>query len=276
MSESLIESFLAIKETVRRLRAPDGCPWDQKQTHQSLRPYSIEEASEVVDVLDRVHDDKLLSQDIPLKNHLVEELGDLLLQILLHSEIAEGHGTFTIQDVMDSLRDKLIRRHPHVFGTEIAETSEDVIKNWEAIKQKEKAAPEHLLDTVPRSLPTLPRAQKIIDKVTKVGFQWPSALDSFGKLEEEVRELKQALVEKHSQAELEGEIADVLFCAINIAQLSKIDADSALRSGLAKFERRFNHVEAGIKSRGKKLEESTLAEMDEFWDEAKRLERAGK
>lgn len=275
-----IEKLIA---TVHRLRAPGGCPWDREQTHQSLRQYLIEEAYEVLDVLDQVDTSDRLKDD-RVKSSLREELGDLLLQILLHSEMANEVGAFDVFDVAQALDEKLIRRHPHVFGDVKVDDSSSVIANWEKIKAKEKAEKKDAsaLDGVPKGMPSLQRAARVIEKVTKVGFQWPDMNGPLDKLQEELDELRvevQALEKKAGDEALReqvaGELGDLFFSLANVAYLMKISPEDALRGTLMKFESRFKHVEARLRAQGKTPEQSTLEEMDKYWDEAKAAAKVG-
>lgn len=273
-------------QTVHRLRAPGGCPWDQKQTHQSLRPYLIEEAYEALDVIDRIGTvDDLKREDI--RAAFREELGDVLMQVLLHSEMASETGAFDIHGVAAALNEKLIRRHPHVFGEVKADSAESAVANWEKQKAAEKAKnPEaSQLDGVPKGLPALQRATRVIEKVTRVGFQWSDLQGPLAKLEEEMNELKAEVQawEKASTDDrarlaerIEGELGDLLFSAANIGFLTGRNPEDALRSTLARFEGRFRHVERRLKEQGRSPEQSNLEEMDRYWDEAKRLEREAK
>jgi MazG family protein len=272
-----LEAIDRVVETVHRLRAPGGCPWDQKQTHLSLRPYLIEEAYEALEALDRVDSAEKL-KDSTVRDPLREEFGDVLMQILLHSEMASETGAFSFADVARTLDEKLVRRHPHVFGEVEVSGSDEVVKNWDAIKKQEKAAagaeekPKSVLDGIPKGLPALMRAEKTIDRVTKVGFQWPDLEGPLGKLEEEIRELS-AAIRAGKQKDIEEEVGDLLFSVCNVAFLTKTRPEDALRTFLAKFESRFRFVEDSIRAEGKKLEESTLAEMDRYWDLAKNKEK---
>lgn len=282
------ESLSAIKEllqTVHRLRAPGGCPWDREQTHATLRPYLIEETYETIEVLDQIKTPSDLKNP-SLKKAFIEEWGDVFLQILLNAEVAsENDPEITIEAIAKSLNEKLIRRHPHVFGEVEVKGSGDVVTNWEQIKKSEKqnasgtsAASEPLpllLSSVTRGLPPLSKAMKIIAKVTKVGFQWPDLKGPVEKLEEEVRELKHELDKgdpKENLPKIESELGDVLFNICNIAHFLKLDPEAALRSTIKKFESRFNHVETGLRLKGTTLEQSNLKEMDALWDEAKAKE----
>jgi tetrapyrrole methylase family protein/MazG family protein len=279
--EATLHAFSEVLKTVARLRGPGGCPWDGEQTHQSLRKFLIEEAYEVMDVLDQIQTPSALNES-DLNYAFREEWGDLLLQILLHAEIAsESRNDLGFEAIAKTLNEKLIRRHPHVFGEVTVSGTEEVLKNWDQIKKAEKGHTEKLesvFDSIPKSLPPLPRTEKIIGKVTKVGFQWPDLKGPLEKLEEETQELKSALEgadlkDATTRKKVESEIGDVLFSVTNIAYLTKIDAEGALRSTLNKFESRFRHVESRLHEKGSSPAQSTLEEMDHFWDEAKALER---
>jgi tetrapyrrole methylase family protein/MazG family protein len=277
--EASLDAIRALLKTVHRLRAPGGCPWDREQTHQSLRQYLIEETYETIEVLDQVKTPEDLNTKPLLRQAFIEEWGDVFLQILLNAEVAsETNPAVTIEQIAQTLNEKLIRRHPHVFGETKVGDSAEVVKNWDAIKKTEKAETESVLDGVSKGLPSLPRTMKVIQKVTKVGFQWPDLTGPTEKLQEEVQELKEAL--SHSDlepeeflAKVESEIGDVLFSTCNIAYFLKLDPETSLRSTLRKFESRFRYVEARLKENGKTPKESSLAEMDLFWDEAKKIER---
>jgi tetrapyrrole methylase family protein/MazG family protein len=290
ISQQQVEALTHMIQTVHRLRAPGGCPWDMKQTHQSLRQYVIEEAHEVLDVLDRIDSSEKLKSDPQLAATFQEELGDLLLQVVLHSEIASENGTLDIFSVAQGLADKLIRRHPHVFGEVQVEGAEGVLQNWEKQKAAEKAAKSaeaSVLDGLPRSLPALQRTTRLIDKVTRVGFQWndlngplEKLAEELGEFQHEVRELEARKTSGDASAEdlrkkAQAELGDLLFSLCNIGFLLKLDPEDALRGTLHRFEGRFRHVENRLRENGKKPEESTLEEMDRYWDEAKRLDRAG-
>ncbi|MGZ3697920.1 MAG: nucleoside triphosphate pyrophosphohydrolase [Bdellovibrionota bacterium] len=289
MTQSKLESLTRLVETVHRLRAPGGCPWDRAQTHQTLRQYLIEEAYEVLDVLDQVHSKDDLKKE-KVKNSFREELGDLLMQVLLHSEMANEEGAFDFYDVAATLDDKLIRRHPHVFGEAKADSAESAFQTWEKQKAKEKSAnPEaSVLDGVPKGLPALQKAARVLEKVTKVGFQWNDMHGPLGKVEEELGELKaevlaleaamknKAAGEAPARAKVEAELGDLFFTLCNVAYLLKVSPEDSLRSTLARFETRFRHVERRLKETGRTPDQSSLEEMDTFWDEAKREEKSRK
>jgi dephospho-CoA kinase len=287
-----LQKLQALVETIHRLRAPNGCPWDRAQTHQSLRQHLIEEAYEVLDVVDQIHTSDDLKKE-KVKNAFREELGDLLMQVLLHSEMANEVGAFNVFDVAQTLNEKLIRRHPHVFGDAKADSADHALKNWEKEKAKEKTAPgASCLDGVPKNLPALQKAARVIEKVTKVGFQWDDMNGPLSKVEEEFSELRTEIFkleefQKSSAAanpesaaqetalrqRIEAEMGDLLFTLSNVSFLMKVNPEDALRSTLARFEKRFRHVESRIKGLGKTLEQSELAEMDVYWNEAKKLEK---
>ena len=257
MSGEKFEKLLGI---MARLRAPGGCPWDREQTIQTLRPYLIEEAYEVLDAIER--------EDW---EHLPEELGDLQLQIVFQSQIASEQGGFSIDDVLDRITEKLIRRHPHVFDTESIETAGGVVKRWEEIKAEEKAGsvePESILDAVPRSQPAMLEAQDIGKKAAKVGFDWGGLSDVLAKLQEEVGELAEA--EKSGDRDhIEDELGDLFFVAVNIARTLKLNPELALRRSNRKFRSRFGYIERGLAAQGKSLEEASLDEMEDLWQQAK-------
>lgn len=251
-----------------RLRSPGGCPWDREQTHESLATYLLEETYETLEAID--------SGD---RDHLREELGDLLLQVVFHARIAGEHPAdpWTIEEVAAGIRDKLVRRHPHVFGeTEVSGTGE-VLRNWEQIKQQERADAgrerRSALDGVPRHLPALLRAQRVQEKAAGVGFDFPEAAGAWEKVEEEVHELR-ALVEGEATVEQrEEEFGDVLFALVNYARFTGVNPENALRRTLDKFQRRFAHVEARLAEQDRSFDEADLAEMDGYWDEAKAGEK---
>ncbi|MCM0606221.1 MAG: nucleoside triphosphate pyrophosphohydrolase [Xanthomonadaceae bacterium] len=274
------QAILDVVETVRRLRAPDGCPWDQAQTHLTLRPFVIEEAYEVLAVLDQILNDEQVNEP-KISAQLKEELGDLLMQVLLHSQMTSEKSAFDFFDVAQTLNDKLIRRHPHVFGDKKANSVDAALVNWEKEKQKEKAPHESILDAVPKGMPALPRTTRVIEKVTKVGFQWPDLQGPLAKLDEEMGELKEEIKDVKGKlapldprrARIEAELGDLLFSVCNVAHMLGVSPEDGLRSTLTRFERRFKHVESSLKSIDKLPEQSTLEEMDEFWNQAKVLEK---
>ena len=249
--------FVKLCEIVAKLRAPGGCPWDREQTNESLLPATIEEAYEVAEAARAKND-----------AHFREELGDLLLLVVMHAEIAREGGRFQIDNVITEVTEKLIRRHPHVFGEGNARGSGAVLKQWEAIKREEKKADTHYLASLPRALPALMRAQKTQNKVARVNFDWADLCDVIAKVEEELGELKSA-IENKDQKSIEDETGDLLFAVVNLSRKSKLDAESALQAATDKFIRRFNLLEDALKKRGKKLGEVDLDELDAIWNKVK-------
>ena len=256
------DHFAKLVEIVAKLRAPGGCPWDREQTNQSLLPATIEEAYEVAEAA-RARNDA----------HFREELGDFLLLAVMHAEIAKEAGRFNINDVIGEVTEKLIRRHPHVFGESDARDSGAVLKQWEAIKREEKKSDSHYLASLPRALPALQRAQKAQSKVARVNFDWTELGDVIAKVEEELGELKEA-IESENKPAIEDEVGDLLFAVVNLARKCQLDAESALQAATDKFVRRFNLLEDELKARGKKLGEVDLAELDEIWNEIKKAPNA--
>ncbi len=249
---------------MRRLRAPGGCPWDAEQTHASLKRYLVEECYEVIEAIDTGNDALLR-----------EELGDLLLQPLFHAAIAEERGAFTIDDVLDTLADKLIRRHPHVFGDEEIRTSDEQVANWERIKKEEKGEERRsALAGVPPHLPALLKAQKITEKAARVGFDWEHVDQVFAKVLEELHELEETLSSR-DQERMEAELGDLLFAIVNLGRFLSVNPEDALRKTIQRFSTRFAHVEDTLHGRGVQLKDATLDEMEALWQEAKEKERQG-
>lgn len=257
---------------MRALRTPEtGCPWDLEQTFETIAPYTIEEAYEV--------DDAIRSGDMA---GLQDELGDLLLQTVFHSQIASELELFSFEDVVQSICDKMVRRHPHVFGDSNVENAEAQTNAWEHIKAQERAAKSEsqqslaasALDGVPLAQPALLRALKLQKRAARVGFDWPSTYEVLDKVQEESKELVSAYTEGTSQDHIEEEFGDLLFVMANLARHMKIDPEEALRKANRKFERRFHGVEAKLAARGKRPAESDLSEMDQLWNEVKADERA--
>lgn len=253
----ITDQFAKLCAIVAKLRAPGGCPWDQEQTNQSLLPALIEEAYEAAEAA-HAQDDA----------HFREELGDLLLLVVMHAQIAHETGRFGIHDVIEHVSDKLIRRHPHVFGTSEARDAGAVLKQWEAIKREEKNPGLHYLSSLPKALPALVRAQKAQAKAARVNFDWTALRDVIAKVEEEFGETKEA-IESRQEERMEDEIGDLLFAVVNVARKCKIDAETALQFATDKFVARFNRLEDELKTRGRKLGEVELAEMDAIWNEIK-------
>ncbi|MCX7016421.1 MAG: nucleoside triphosphate pyrophosphohydrolase [Candidatus Sumerlaeota bacterium] len=254
------DPFRRLVAIMARLRAPGGCPWDREQTHQTLRQYMIEEAHEACDAIDREDDRELRL-----------ELGDVALQVVFHAQIAAEEGRFTIDDVMNAICEKLIHRHPHVFGEVTVADSGEVLVNWEKLKTEEKpdsSAPSSLLDGIPKSLPALHRSQRMQEKAARVGFDWPSAEEAFPKIEEEAGELRRAMESSDSERQAE-EIGDLLFSVVNFARLKGLNAEELLHSAAAKFDARFRALEARVRRQGRRLGDMTLDEMDAIWNELK-------
>jgi len=254
-------AFNKLCEIVAKLRAPGGCPWDREQTHESLLPQLIEEAYEVAGAV-RAKDDA----------NFREELGDLLLLIVMHAEIAQETGRFQIDNVIGDVTEKLIRRHPHVFGTSDARDSGAVLKQWESIKRAEKTS-KHYLDSLPTALPALMRAQKTQSKVARVNFDWSEPGEVIAKVEEELSETKQAIASQDGEA-MENEIGDLLFAVVNLARKCKLDAESALQTATDKFVARFNRLEDALRAQGKRLGDVDLAELDAIWKQIKEMTKS--
>ncbi len=243
-------------EIMRRLLAPDGCPWDREQTLETLRPFVIEEAHEVVDAIDR--------KDL---EDLCEELGDLQLQIVFQAALAERAGAFGIDDVVSAICTKMVRRHPHVFGDEDAKDSGEVLARWEELKAKEKAG-RGVLDGVPRAMPALLRAQRVGEKAAHIGLDWPDVQGPRDKLDEELRELDEAIAQGDKHA-MQGELGDVLFALVSVARKHGLDAEAALRGTLDRFSARTERVEALLRERALDPRQLPAAELDALWREAK-------
>lgn len=252
------KAFDRLVSIMNRLRQPDGCPWDQEQTHRSLRQYLLEETYEVLETLD--------NEDFP---ELKEELGDLLLQVVFHAQLAKEEGVFTIEDVIEGINEKLIRRHPNVFGDAVINTAEEQTRNWELLKKKEGRS--SAIQGVPKELSALMRAWRIQQKAAQVGFDWDDIADVWAKVEEELSELKEA-ARSGNPDEIEDELGDVLFALVNLSRFLKLNPEDALRRTIQKFRTRFQEVEQELKSRGKSPEESNLKEMDEIWNLIKKNE----
>jgi len=260
--------FEKLVEIMSKLRGPDGCPWDKQQDRNSLKPMLVEETYEVLEAIDN---------DDP--DGLSEELGDLLLHIVFQAQLGKEDNTFDIDTVLDGICDKLIRRHPHVFGDETASSPEEVIKNWEAIKAQEKTrklkdrTPEQrsLLEGIPSKLPAIHEAHQIASRAARVGFDWPDIQGVFDKLEEETHELREAMTgpENSRQSRLEDEIGDLLFVIVNLARFLKIDSESALKRANRKFKVRFQSMEAKLAGEGRSLDGTSLDEMQSLWEQAK-------
>lgn len=255
---SQVSPFNQLCEIVAKLRAPDGCPWDREQTNETLLPGLIEEAYEVAGAV-RARDDQ----------NLREELGDLILLAVMHSQIADESGRFNINEVLRGVTEKLIRRHPHVFGKSGVRDTDGVVKQWEAIKREEKdSSGSYYLADLPAALPALMRAQKAQKKAARVNFDWTEISDVVAKVDEELAEAKEAIASRDPSA-IADEIGDLLFAVVNLARRSKLDAETALQTATDKFVSRFNKVEDELRGRGKKLGEAGLEELDQIWNAVK-------
>ena len=252
------KKFEELVEIVEKLRAPDGCPWDREQTNQSLLPYFIEEVYELIESVDEENWDTVK-----------EELGDLLLHVVFQASIGEDEGKFKLADSLTNVNEKLVRRHPHVFGDAKADAAFHAKQNWEAQKHKEKGRKSRL-DGVPKNLPALVRAQRLQQKASYAGFDWDEVEQVWDKVHEEIQELKDAQ-SNEAKEHIAEEIGDVLFAVVNLARYLDIPAEDALRKTNQKFTSRFSKVEEGIKAQGKELEDVTLEEMDAIWEMAKKI-----
>ncbi len=257
------KGFKELVELMSKLRGPGGCPWDGEQTHDSLKPYLIEETYEVIEAIDEGSPEMLK-----------EELGDLLLQVVFHSELARERGEFDISDVMEGLINKLVSRHPHVFGDAEAKSAEDVLTQWYKLKAEEKKVKERdsVLAGVPPHLPSLQRAHKISQKAARVGFEWGHIDQVFEKVKEEIMEFEQA-VEKNSPEEMESELGDILFSLVNVGRFLEVNPEEALRKTISRFIKRFRYIEESLAQKGKDFKDTSLQEMDQLWNEAKSLEK---
>lgn len=263
--------FERLVEIMARLRGPEGCPWDREQDLDTLKPMLIEEVYEVVEAVDQ--------RDYP---GLAEELGDLMLHVVFHARLGEESDRFTIDDVLDGICEKLVRRHPHVFGDDDAADADQVLRNWEAIKKQEKEARGQtsqerpsVLDGIPTALPALHEAHKISSRVARVGFDWPDIEGVFGKLDEEIDELREAIAgpgDALSAKNIEAEVGDALFVLVNIARFLNVDSESALKRSNRKFQKRFRFVERALARVGKTAEDASPGELEAMWQEAKKAE----
>jgi tetrapyrrole methylase family protein/MazG family protein len=249
-----VERIRQLVDVVRRLRSPQGCPWDREQTHASLRATMLEEAYEVLEAIDE--------QSMP---KLREELGDVLLQVLMQSDIAAQSGDFTLGDVADAVREKLVRRHPHVFGTTVVSGSDEVVRNWEALKAAEYGR-ESALDGVQRSLPALQWAWSLQRRAANVGFDWPDVNGALEKVREELQELREAPTVESREAEF----GDLLFSLVNVARKLGMNPEDALRGATGRFEARFRMMEQRAKTEGRELKDLPIEEMDQYWEAVKR------
>jgi len=250
--------FEELVDIVAKLRGPDGCPWDREQTRESLKPFLIEEFYELIDAIDENDNDGIK-----------EEMGDLLFQIVLQSQLFSEEGEFDVNEVIDGIARKMVSRHPHVFGDKVIETSDEVEKWWKEHKRREGKVYDSAIGGVPRSLPALLRAQKIQLKASKAGFDWDSIGDVFGKIEEEINEFREA-VERNDPDKIEDELGDLLFVLVRVANFVDVNPEDALRRTIRKFIGRFSYVENKASKQGRELSGMTLAEMDVLWNEAKK------
>lgn len=261
--EEALRDWVTFRQIIAKLRGPDGCPWDQKQTHESLKKYLLEETHEFLAAVDAEDDFAM-----------VEELGDVLLQVFLHAQIGEDNGYFTLEEVLVSISEKMIRRHPHVFGDVSVEDADAVVANWEAIKKEEKGAigDEPLLKSEYRPESALQTSYNYQKKAATVGFDWPNVEDAWDKFAEEWQEFREEITNGEATSRMD-EFGDVLFTLVNLARFYKISPEEAMLHANEKFARRFNFVESSVKNSGKAFSDFTLDELDLFWDEAKRLEK---
>lgn len=255
------EPMEALRRTIAWLRCDQGCPWDRKQTHSTLKRYAIEESHELADAVDTGDPAKIR-----------EELGDLLLQVVLHAQIGAETGAFDLDGVARGITEKLLRRHPHVFGDAVAETPEAVLETWEKTKEKEREGrPEGLLDGVPRHLPALARANRLAERAARVGFDWPDIAPVLGKLKEEIRELEEEMARETPVPErLSAELGDVLFAAANLGRHLGLEPEESLQQTNTRFTNRFRHIEARLTEQGLTPSQATLEQMDVLWEEAKK------
>jgi len=253
-------AFRKLVGLMAALRGPEGCPWDRKQTPESLKPFLVEECYEVVDALDEGRPDKIK-----------EELGDLLFQILFHARIAEEQGHFSIDDVITAIHEKMIRRHPHVFGDEKLATDKEVLANWEEIKKKEKGHEDRksVLEGVPKELPSLLRAHRLQERAARVGFDWNHLNEALPKLDEEIAEFKESLKEENA-GKIEEELGDLFFTLVNISRFLGVNPDEALRKTISKFIRRFRYIEEHAENAGRSLNDMSLDDMEKLWQESKK------
>ena len=261
-----LEKLETLVEIMDRLREPGGCPWDREQTYRSLRGYLLEEAYEALEALDQVEQDEGAA--------LCEELGDVLLQIVFLSRLAKEQRRFTIDDVVRSITEKMIRRHPHVFGDQAAEDSEQVLEQWEEIKRREKAAKgltarKSILDGLPAALPALVRAQRLGTKAARVGFDWAGPAEVLAKVDEEWGELREA-IDAGQPAHTEEELGDVLFCTVMLARKLGIDPEAALQGANRKFGRRFRWIEQQLEAQGVAISDAGIDRLESLWGDAKR------
>ncbi|RMG71796.1 MAG: nucleoside triphosphate pyrophosphohydrolase [Nitrospirae bacterium] len=252
-----MDAFDRTVEIMRKLRSEKGCPWDRKQTHQTLKSYLIEEAYELMEAIDEQDPEKMK-----------EELGDLLFQIVFHAQLADERGEFNIRDVLEAINQKMVARHPHVFGTDRLNTAEQVLKRWDEFKKREGKLQESLLEGVPKAMPSLLRAKKVQERASKVGFDWSEVSEVLEKVKEEFSEFIESL--RHGRKdEIEEELGDLFFSLVNLSRFVSINPEDALQKTTTKFIKRFQYIEQEAKRKGKRLEDMSLEEMDALWEEAK-------
>lgn len=256
----MTKNFDSLVDIMEKLRSEEGCPWDKIQTHDTLKRYLIEETYELIEAIEN-RDYKAIK----------EELGDLLLQIVFHSKIAKDEGNFDINDVIETISKKMISRHPHVFGESSFKSPEEVLNQWDDRKKEEGKLQESILEGIPLALPALLRAYKIQSRVAKVGFDWKNVEGVLEKIEEEIRELKEA-ISYEKKEKIEEELGDVLFSIVNVARFLKIDPETALRKTNRKFEERFRKLEQIVSEQGKNIKEMSISEMDNIWETIKKFE----
>jgi tetrapyrrole methylase family protein/MazG family protein len=266
VSETANELFGELVAIMARLRGENGCPWDREQTHESIKPYFVEETYEVLEAIDEGNAGKLR-----------EELGDVMLQVVFHARMAEEAGLFSIADALTAINQKLIRRHPHVFGDVRADTPQEVLFNWEQIKKTERTKANgqaSALDGVPRELPALLRAHRLQEKASRMGFDWKEAQEVLLKVDEELNELRSAMQSEQADR-MEAELGDLLFSLVNLSRFIAVNPEEALRKTIARFISRFRYIEEALARQGKSPSQVTLQEMDALWDEAKARNREG-
>jgi tetrapyrrole methylase family protein/MazG family protein len=254
------EKFLELVNIIKKLRAPGGCPWDREQNLYSLKEYLIEETYELIDALDNKNID-----------NIKEELGDILLHVIFHSNIAEEEKLFDLKDVISTISEKMIRRHPHVFGDVIVKDTNDVLKNWDKIKEDEKKERVSVFDAIPTGLPPIQKSFEIQKKVSKVGFDWSNKEDCMSKVKEEFKEFNEA-IKLGDKNRIEDELGDLFFSLINISRFLKVNPDYSLRKANNRFMKRFKFIEQELENQGKELENVSLEEMEALWNKAKDTE----
>ncbi|QDP38832.1 bifunctional methyltransferase/pyrophosphohydrolase YabN [Radiobacillus deserti] len=259
--EQLSHQFFRLREVIAQLRGPNGCPWDKEQTHESLRKYLLEEAYEFIEAVDGLDDDGM-----------IEELGDILLQVMLHSQIGEDEGFFTIDDVIQSITDKMIRRHPHVFGDVVATSAETVVKNWDEIKKVEKSERTSFMDAIPNQMSGLLEAEQIQKQAAKVGFDWQDSEPMWEKIKEEMEEVQQAIAAQNPN-EIEKEFGDLLFAIVNLTRYYKVNPEISIKQTNRKFKTRFRFMEREAEKNNQKLQALSLNQLDAYWEKAKQVER---